>query len=110
MNKGLEALEKICNKGCDYCDAWHYENKLYCKHELGGCTKCVFCGEEHDIIEKELKAVEIIKENIDFSLEFDESQNEWALWIIYISNEKHCALIAKGSGIKTYDLLKEVLL
>lgn len=48
-------------------------------------------------IEKELRVLEIVK-SADFSLEFDESQNEWFLHIT-----------AKGTGIKTYDLLKEVL-
>lgn len=54
---------------------------------------------------KKLYTFEIIK-NAGFSLEFDESQNEWSL---YISNEEQCILIAKGTGIKTYDLLKEAL-
>ena len=49
-------------------------------------------------IEKSLKALEIMK-SAGFSLEFDESQNEWFLHIS-----------AKGTGIKTHDLLKEVLL
>ena len=61
--------------------------------------------QQYQIIENSLKALEIIK-SADFSLEFDESQNEWFL---YISNEEQCILVAKGTGIKTYDLLKEVL-
>ena len=52
------------------------------------------------------KVLEIIKE-IDFLLEFDASQNEWSL---YIPDEEKCILVAKGTGIKTYDLLKEALL
>ena len=55
---------------------------------------------------KALKVLEIIK-NGDFSLEFDESQGEWFL---YISNEEQYILVAKGTGVKTYDLLSEVLL
>lgn len=43
------------------------------------------------------KALEIIK-SAGFSLEFDESQNEWFLHIS-----------ARGTGIKIYELLKEVL-
>ena len=57
-------------------------------------------------VEKELEVLEIIKE-ISFIIEFDESQNEWSL---YIPNEESCTLVAKGTGIKTYNLLKEVLL
>ena len=56
--------------------------------------------------QKKLKALKIIK-GADFSLEFDESQNEWFLCI---SNEEQSILVAKGTGIKTYELLKEVLL
>ena len=65
--------------------------------------------EEHRIdcyktIDKCIKALEIIK-GIDFLLEFDESQNEWFL---YLSNKEQHILVANGIGVKTYDLLKEV--
>lgn len=54
----------------------------------------------------ELKVLEIIK-SADFLLEFDESQNEWFL---YISDEEQCVLVTKGTGVETYNLLKEELL
>lgn len=62
MSKGLEALKSICNKGCDFCDLYYHEHNKYCKEEMKGCENCIFCGEKHDIIEKELEALEIIKE------------------------------------------------
>lgn len=88
MSKALEALERI-------------------KYKLSS-TKANGYWEDLDIIETALKALEIIK-NGDFSLEFDESQGEWFL---YISNEEQSKsiLVAKGTGVKTYDLLSEVLL
>ena len=58
-------------------------------------------------IQKQDEVLRIIKEIVNFSLEFDDSQNEWFL---YISNDEHCVLVVKGTGVKTYELLKEVLL
>ena len=57
----LEALEKVCNKGCDFCDLYNYEHNKNCKEEMGGCANCIFCGKEHNIIESELKNYEQIK-------------------------------------------------
>ena len=62
--------------------------------------------ESFSTIEKYIEASEEIIKSIGFSLEFDESQNEWFL---YIYNGIQSMLIAKGTGIKTYNLLKEVL-
>lgn len=75
MNKELEALLNNLN-----CGDIVYVYKKYWNE-----------------IQKKLKALEIIKGS-GFSLEFDESQNEWFLHIS-----------ARGTGIKIHDLLKEVL-
>lgn len=103
MNIGLEALENICNKGCDYCDKWHYEHNLFCKRELGGCSKCVFCGNEKEIIEKEIKALEIITNLFDIKIIGD-----------YLIAQKGDVCIVENPKLKQsqeiINLLKEVLL
>ena len=130
MSKELDALEKLRQNNKDDAHMFDdelldiietalknyeeglYHAKTYVKHTskqalydlLGLAIKNVdksfwkLPEQLFDDVNISLKALEIIK-SADFSLEFDESQNEWFLHIV-----------AKGSGIKTYDLLKEVLL
>ncbi len=62
--------------------------------------------EELEELKKELETLEIIK-SLHFVLEFNTSLNEWTL---YICNEELCMVVAKGTDLKTYALLREVLL
>ena len=91
MSKGLEALESICIKGCGFCDLYYYEHNKRCKEKMRGCENCIFCGEEHDIVEKELTALKIIKD--------------------FISLEPHCIYGKARRNLteEEYELLKEVL-
>ena len=119
MNKELKAFRKICKNlnSYEFTDECSQNKKLietalkrlknYEQNEdfREDVLNYVFLNEQDKI--KKLRALEIIKELFIFSLEFDESQNEWFL---YVSNQEQYILFAKGTGIKTYDLLKEVLL
>ena len=91
MNKSLEALEKIKNWEC------------FVDFELETIGEKEF-GEELSIIEKELKALEIIKEKgVDI----------WALKHLddeyYVEQYNAVAHIEKPYTKEEYDLLEEVL-
>ena len=88
MTKGLEALEKLKNRPCLSTD-WSKKEINYDYNK-----------EEYDAIEKELKALEIIKEkkvNVKWLLNSYscDDYNNW--YDIHLTEEE-------------YDLLKEVLL
>lgn len=105
MSAELEALERITAKGCDYCDLYYHEIHSHCKKELGGCEKCIFCGKgDYDIIEKSLKALEIIKKK---------KVNVELLHICVSVEEYNMEILPYGNMPLTqeeYNLLKEVLL
>lgn len=103
----LEALNKIAySYGYDE-NIKIIEDALKDYERLLRLRKIAKWADEKLQTKKKIQALGIIKKFVDFSLEFDESQSEWFL---YISNEEQRVLVAKGTGVKTYDLLKEVLL
>lgn len=123
MNKCLKALENIKREaGIPYfstlydIDMWRedfatIEKGLKKLEELENitCKEPKDADEILDFLLTRNKALEIIK-RIDFSLEFDESQNEWFLYIsIPTQDGEYQELVACGAGVKTYELLKEVL-
>ena len=101
MSKELEAFKEVR----EYLNYVLYEN---------GGSRAMACTSTSQYlepyiatIEQALKVFEIIK-GADFGLDFDESQNEWFLYIF--NEEQQSMLVTKGTGIKTYELLKEKLL
>lgn len=86
MSKGLDALKDL---------------KL--KHTDNGSQR------RYEIIEKELKALEIIKtlKDVDFIIDYDEEHD---CWVLSVECEYDQLQIASGYGKDKYDLLKEVLL
>lgn len=63
-----------------------------------------------EIIEKELKALELIK-GINFDIVYREQLDEWTLFIVTESQDgEPLEPVTFGSGKEQYELLKEVLL
>ena len=85
MNKGLEALESVKQGYCNKC--------------IGICENCSIA-----IIEKELKAFEIIKNKIKIKLDYSISGTKGTHY--FIETQEDIIPITK----EEYDLLKEVLM
>ena len=125
----LQALEEICEKGCDFCDLYNYEHNKKCKEEMGGCANCIFCGKEYNLIEKSLIENGKLKECYENELKNSAYYNNLALKYkkaleiikklldLKISQgRKHYLHISVGSFRVAYDVsklewntLKEVL-
>lgn len=99
MSKGLEALEKLRNEAT-------LPQQL--KIPKSDQRYSDYLNKNLDIIEKELKALEIIKKSSDCELilAYDEEHNFWSLGGKQ-DDARFC--IASGFGKEEYDLLKEVL-
>lgn len=118
MSKGLKALEKICKQACDDRDKLFYLNDLDCKKTKENeayfpyCDGCLYCSgnENYKTIEKELKALEIVKEKrihvlfLSYSFTLEEISKDG---IEYYNN--HFGNEDFHLTKEEYDLLKEVL-
>ena len=95
MNKGLKALERLMESYYEMCVIDNCNDDMYQKFNNSS---------ERGIIEKELKALEIIKKSkiVGLTLGWD---GKW--WTVHAPDNKFP--IAYGDKKEEYDLLKEVL-